>query len=151
MNALLFSFVVLATFVTLCNAQCYFIPNESSASNARQGPLSMGFPRRAYWSGLPFPSPGDLPDPGIEARSPALAGCKDLSGVTHELKSDWKTENCESCHCSNDGIECCNTAAIPMGYDRDKCQAVFNKETCTYTVLEKKDPLKNCTVTAWVL
>ncbi|XP_061261686.1 beta-microseminoprotein isoform X2 [Bos javanicus] len=127
MNALLFSFVVLATFVTLCNAQCYFIPNESSASN------------------------GDLPDPGIEARSPALAGCKDLSGVTHELKSDWKTENCESCHCSNDGIECCNTAAIPMGYDRDKCQAVFNKETCTYTVLEKKDPLKNCTVTAWVL
>ena len=41
---------------------------------ARQGPLSMGFPRRAYWSGLPFPSPGDLPDPEIEARSPALAG-----------------------------------------------------------------------------
>lgn len=34
-NALLFSFVVLATFVTLCNAQCYFIPNESSASNGK--------------------------------------------------------------------------------------------------------------------
>ena len=32
----------------------------------------MGFSRQGYWSGLPFPSPGDLPDPGIELRSPAL-------------------------------------------------------------------------------
>ena len=39
-----------------------------------QAPLSMGFPRQEYWSGLPFPSPGDLPDPGIEPASPALAG-----------------------------------------------------------------------------
>ena len=35
-------------------------------------PLSMGFSRQGYWSGLPFPSPEDLPDPGIEPRSPAL-------------------------------------------------------------------------------
>ena len=35
-------------------------------------PLSMGFSRQEYWSGLPFPSPEDLPDPGIEPRSPAL-------------------------------------------------------------------------------
>ena len=34
-------------------------------------PLSMEFSRQEYWSGLPFPSPGDLPDPGIEPRSPA--------------------------------------------------------------------------------
>ena len=34
--------------------------------------LSMGFSRQEYWSGLPFPSPGDLPDPGIKPRSPAL-------------------------------------------------------------------------------
>ena len=34
----------------------------------------MGFPRQESWSGLPFPSPGDLPDPGIEPMSPALAG-----------------------------------------------------------------------------
>ena len=39
---------------------------------ARQGPLSMGFPRQEYWSGLPYFSPGDLPNPGIELRSPAL-------------------------------------------------------------------------------
>ena len=35
-------------------------------------PLSMGFSRQEYWSGLPFPSPRDLPDPGIKVRSPAL-------------------------------------------------------------------------------
>jgi len=34
--------------------------------------MSMGFSRQEYWSGLPFPSPGDLTDPGIEPRSPAL-------------------------------------------------------------------------------
>ena len=39
---------------------------------ACQAPLSMGFPRQEYWSGLPFPSPGDLPDPGIKLGSPAL-------------------------------------------------------------------------------
>ena len=39
---------------------------------ARQAPLSMGFSRQEYWSGLPFPSPGDLPNPGIKPGSPAL-------------------------------------------------------------------------------
>ena len=39
---------------------------------AYQAPPSMGFSRQEYWSGLPFPSPGDLSDPGIEPRSPAL-------------------------------------------------------------------------------
>ena len=37
-------------------------------------PLSMGFSRQEYWVGLPFPTPGDLPNPGIEPESPALAG-----------------------------------------------------------------------------
>ena len=44
---------------------------------ACQAPLSLGFPRQEYWSGSSFPSPGDLPDPGIEPTSPvshALAG-----------------------------------------------------------------------------
>ena len=39
---------------------------------AYQAPLSMGFSRQEYWNGLPFPSTGDLPDPGIEPGSPAL-------------------------------------------------------------------------------
>ena len=44
---------------------------------AHQVPLSMGFPRQEYWSGLPFPTPGDLPDPGIKHAyftSPPLPG-----------------------------------------------------------------------------
>ena len=41
---------------------------------AHQAPLSMGFPRQEYWSGLPCPSPGDLPNPGIRPSSPAFAG-----------------------------------------------------------------------------
>ena len=39
---------------------------------AHQAPLSMGFSRQEYWSGVPFPSPGDLPNTGTEPRSPAL-------------------------------------------------------------------------------
>ena len=39
---------------------------------AYQAPPSMGFSRQEYWSGLPFPSPGDLPNPGFEPRSSAL-------------------------------------------------------------------------------
>ena len=40
---------------------------------ACQAPLSMGLPRQEYWSRLPFPSAGDLPNPGIDPASPALA------------------------------------------------------------------------------
>ena len=40
--------------------------------SSHQAPLSMGLPRQEYWSGLPFPFPGDLPDPGMEPGSPAL-------------------------------------------------------------------------------
>ena len=49
--------------------------SESSAVSwtvACQTPLSMGFPRQEYWSGFPFPSPGDPPDPGNKPASPAL-------------------------------------------------------------------------------
>ena len=42
---------------------------------AHQAPLSMGFSRQEYWSGLPFPSPGDLPDPGI---NPSLLHCRQI-------------------------------------------------------------------------
>ena len=41
---------------------------------AHQAPLSMGFPRQGCWDKLPYPTPGDLPNPGIDLASPALAG-----------------------------------------------------------------------------
>ena len=54
---------------------------------ACQAPLSLGFSRQEYWSGLPFPSPGDLPDPGIELVSlvsPALASGFFMTSATWE-------------------------------------------------------------------
>ena len=51
---------------------------------ARQAPPSMGFSRQDYWNGLPFPSPGDLPDPGTEPRSPALQADSLPSGLPGE-------------------------------------------------------------------
>ena len=55
---------------------------------AHQAPLFMGLPRQEYWSGLPFPSPGDLPRPGIESVSPALAGPKNMDAQCFHL-SFW--------------------------------------------------------------
>ena len=43
---------------------------------ACQTPLSMGFSRQDYWSGLPFPHPGDLPDPGVEPASVKSPACR---------------------------------------------------------------------------
>ena len=78
--------------LTLCNflvgSKCPCSSAVSSASSslsrvwicvapltvARQAPPSMGFSRQEYWSGLPWPPPGDLPNPGIESRSPACQG-----------------------------------------------------------------------------
>ena len=75
---------------------------------AYQALLSMGFSRQEYWSGLPFPSPGDLPNPGIEPRSPALqvdALPSEPPGKPFNFKSSafliWKAKYfplCSFCH-----------------------------------------------------
>ena len=54
------------TNVCVCPTLCKSMDCSPSDS------MSMGFPRQEYWSGLPFPSPGDPPNPGIKPRSPAL-------------------------------------------------------------------------------
>ena len=54
---------------------------------ARQAPLSMGFSRQEYWSGLPCPPPGDLPDPGIEPVSPAYPA---LGGGFFTISITWE-------------------------------------------------------------
>ena len=69
----------------------------TSWTAACQAPLSMGFPMQEYWSGLPFPSPGDLSDPGIELGSPASAGVDSLplshQGSPHwNISKPWKKE-----------------------------------------------------------
>ncbi|XP_036912589.1 beta-microseminoprotein [Sturnira hondurensis] len=114
MNALWGSLMVLANWVTLCNAHCYVIPNSNTPDDS-------------------------------------LNECKDLSGVIHPLNSEWKTEYCEECSCGQDGINCCNIVATPVNYDTSKCQKIFNKETCSFTVVEQKNPEKSCFVGGWVL
>ena len=78
----------------IANAWCVCALSVMSDSNSRtevrEAPLSMGLPSQEYWSGLLFPSPGDLPDPGIEPMfltSPALAGVFFTTSIT------WETAN----------------------------------------------------------
>ena len=54
----------------LCHFSCVW-PFVTLWTIARQAPLSMGFSRQEYWSGLPYPPPGYLPDPGMEPATPA--------------------------------------------------------------------------------
>ena len=61
--------------VRVCGCVCVCVIAQSCLTPwtvAHQAPLSMEFSRQEYWSGLPFPSPGDLPDPGVKPRSPAF-------------------------------------------------------------------------------
>ena len=72
---------------------------------ARQAPLSMGFSRQEYWSGLPFPSPGDLPNPGIESGFPALQA--------DALSSEPPGKPTNPCtHAST--VSCLKPASIPL-------------------------------------
>ena len=58
----------------LCSVTSVVSDSVTPWNIAQQAPLSMGFSREEYLSGLPFPSPGDHPNPGIDPASPALAG-----------------------------------------------------------------------------
>ena len=62
---------------------------------AYQAPPSMGFSRQEYWSGLPFPSPGDLPDSGIEPGSPALQA----DALTSQPGSKLRKECIQAVYC----------------------------------------------------
>ena len=57
---------------------------------ACQAPLSMGFSRQEYWSELPIPSPGDLPDPGVEPWSPALQADSLPSEPPDHRRTVWR-------------------------------------------------------------
>ena len=62
------------TFAFVCACAVVSDSFVTPRTVACQAPLSMGFPRQEYWRGCSFPSPGDLPNPGMEPASPALAG-----------------------------------------------------------------------------
>ena len=64
--------LILCVCACVCMRTCTHTPAELW-SVAHLAPLSMGFTRQEYWSGLPFPPPGDLPNPGIKPTYPVLA------------------------------------------------------------------------------
>ena len=71
------SFLEICLSMSLCSAASVVSDSLTPWTIAHQAPLLMGFSKQEYWSGLPFPSPGDLPNPGMEPMSlmsPALAG-----------------------------------------------------------------------------
>ena len=81
---------------SICKAQCAKLLQlclfETLWMVACQAPLSLGFSRQEYWSGLPYPPPGDPPDPGIEPRSlmsPALAGGLFTTSATLVKHKTW--------------------------------------------------------------
>ena len=79
----------------MCAQSCPALCDTMDCSH--QAPLSMGFPRQEYWSGLPFPPPGDLPGPGTETESlesPVAGGFFTIeppgkpSGIPHKTPMD---------------------------------------------------------------
>ena len=86
---------------------------------AHQAPLSMGFSNQEYWSGLPFPSAGDLPDPGIKPRSPALLADSlptELWGKPYTALT-YSFLNLEPVHCSMSGSNCCFLICIQISQE----------------------------------
>ena len=75
-----------STFSRLCLV-AHIWPFATLWTVAHQAPVSMGFSRQEYWTGLPFPPPGDFPDPGIEAASPCISciGRRTLCPLSHQL------------------------------------------------------------------
>ena len=74
----------------LCESVSYSVVSNSLQPHGTcQVPLSMGFSRQEYWSGLPLHSPGDLPNPGTELRSPALQADSLLSEPRGRPKPKW--------------------------------------------------------------
>ena len=83
--------------------------SATSWTVAHQAPLSMGFSRQEYWSGLPFPSPGDLPDPGIKPRSPALQADSlptELWGKPYEWDSVQSSSIAQLCQTLCEPMDC---------------------------------------------
>ncbi|NXC15649.1 MSMB protein, partial [Corythaeola cristata] len=76
--------------------------------------------------------------------------CRDMNGELHEFGSSWRNEDCYDCSCFEHEISCCSSFLTPVNYDEEKCVSIFNKETCTYEVVEKDNSSKQCPVHEWV-
>ncbi|NXI54322.1 MSMB protein, partial [Chloroceryle aenea] len=69
-----------------------------------------------------------------------------MNGKLYPFGEIERTEDCFRCSCSPNAILCCSLFHTPIGYDKENCKVVFNKEICDYEVVQKSDPLKECPV-----
>ena len=96
----------------------------TSSTVAQQAPLSMGFSRQEHWSGLPFPPPGDLPDPGIEHRSPTLQADTLTSEPpdknSYFFNSGAYVLSCFSCVWLCYGLYIAHQPPLSMGFSRQE-------------------------------
>ena len=119
----------------------------SNSLRPRGLPPSMGFSRQEYWSGLPFPSPGDLPHPGIKPRSPALEA--DALASEPPVIRNWQTELGLSVSdiCSVLWLTCPLDLSVLHWYSAmPVCLYNWNSMQCKkrlkYAVMSTNEPLK---------
>ncbi|XP_055468390.1 beta-microseminoprotein isoform X2 [Psammomys obesus] len=86
----------------------------------------------------------------FENRQGPPSECVDADGEKHPLFSFW-VKNCNRCYCEEKSVHCCNQIPIPVSYDKQKCREEFHKETCTYRVVERDNPVKACAVEGWIM
>ena len=92
-------------------------------SSSRQAPLAMGFSRQEYWSGLPYTSPGDLPDPGTEPvslASPALVGRFASSALAGPALARERERVAQSCPTLCNPMNCTRQAPLSMELSRQE-------------------------------
>ncbi|NXP20839.1 MSMB protein, partial [Scytalopus superciliaris] len=76
-------------------------------------------------------------------------GCV-LNGKLYPLGQIERTEDCYRCSCSQTAMHCCSIYSTPVVYDKENCKVVFNKKSCDYDVVQRKDPSKECHAVARV-
>ncbi|XP_029464759.1 beta-microseminoprotein-like isoform X2 [Rhinatrema bivittatum] len=80
----------------------------------------------------------------------AIAACVDDDGTRHSLKTNWKRD-CMVCSCNSAGrMECCTNYATPGEYDKDDCESIFDKDSCSYSVVKKNNPFETCEVASYI-
>uniref|UniRef100_A0A5F8GK64 Beta-microseminoprotein n=1 Tax=Monodelphis domestica TaxID=13616 RepID=A0A5F8GK64_MONDO len=76
-------------------------------------------------------------------------GCKDRHGEFHELNIYWISDYCEICQCDEEEMECSSLILRPADYDKEKCEEVFDRESCIFKPVEKDNPSKSCNATEY--
>ena len=85
----IYIYIYIYIHACVCESSSHVWLSATPWTVACQAPLSMEFSRQEYWSGLPFPSPGDLPDPGIKPASPCIPMPSALAGGSFTTSTTW--------------------------------------------------------------